>query len=192
MKRNLAKYRNDFYYVAEHIDAFFNKGGVIRKLQLIESHEITGWEKWWQIEFVTWLAETDSIGEWVMEEKFYTDGRRRLEKDTVSIDIGFRLKGYSRDEMVFLELKQNMEMELCINKMISDAEKVFFAQERSIEEGIKRRNIFNVGVYPRGDLTKKSIHDYIENRTEDAEIEVERECIFTKFIKNTDLCVTVF
>ena len=102
MPSDRAKFEADFLFTRDHISQFFDRGAVRSALDLISEVGITGWEKWWQVEFATWLAENDGIGDWVMEEKFLTDLRRNGKKDSVAIDIGFRLKGvfYERNALL--------------------------------------------------------------------------------------------
>lgn len=192
MASDRAKFEADFLFVREHISDFFDRGTVKRALDIIDDVGITGWEKWWQVEFAAWLAERDGIGDWVMEEVFLTDLRRESQKNSVAIDIGFRMKGFSTKEMLFLELKQNRDWRRCLENMLADAEKVYCAQTYSLENNIAIRNFFVIGVYPTAEMTKKDIHDYIEDRAEELGISVEREHIFTKFVQNTPFSVTLF
>lgn len=192
MSSDLAKFEDDFSFVRDHVSDFFDRGSVKRALDLIDDVGITGWEKWWQVEFCSWLAEHDGIGDWVMEEAFFTDLRRNLAKDTIAIDIGFRLKGFSKSEMLFLELKQNGDWCRCIENMLLDVEKVDCAQTYSIENKIMIRNFFVVGIYPTGETPKKEVHDYIQERAEDFGVDVDRAHVFTKFIQNTPFSVTMF
>lgn len=192
MASDRAKFEDDFCFVRDHLSDFFDKGSIKRSLDLIDEVEITGWEKWWQVEFASWLAEHDGVGDWVMEEVFLTDLRRNSKKDSIAIDIGFRLKGFSSSEMLFLELKQNSDWRKCIDNMLLDVEKVECSQAYSVENGVAIRNFFVVGVYPTGDTSKKEVHDYIEERAKDFSVEVERAYIFTKFIQSTPFSMTMF
>ncbi len=192
MPSDRAKYEADFCFVTGHVSDFFDRGTVKRALDLIDEVGITGWEKWWQVEFAAWLADHDAIGDWVMEEVFHTDLRRKSKRDSIAIDLGFRMKGFSVDEMIFLELKQHVDWRRCLENMLSDVEKVYGAHSRSLENKIAIRNFFVVGVYPTGDTTKKEVADYIEDRAEELDISVEHANIFTKFVQNTPFSVTVF
>ncbi len=187
-----AKYRNDFEYVSAHLDQFFAMSGVKKALNRIYDWEITGWEKWWQIEFVTWLAEHDNVGDWVMEEEFEIDGRRASDKNYISIDVGFRLKGFSTKEYLFLELKQNADWRRCINNMLSDAHKVFDAKKRSSTNGLEKRSFFVCGVYPMDEVSKAEVNDYIEVRAYETEIVVERQHIHTRLVRGTPFGYTIF
>jgi hypothetical protein len=192
MSRDSVTFQSDFDYVRTRVDEFFSRKSIGRALALIDELGITGWEKWWQVEFATWLADHDQIAEWVMEEVFLTDLRTRTAKDTIAIDLGFRMKGYSAKEMLFLELKQNEDLMRCIDNMLKDSEKVYTAQKYSKSNGLMIRNFFVVGIYPTPSVGKKEVHDYIEDKAEARGIPVERQNIFTKFIPESPFSVTVF
>ena len=192
MGREEIKFEADFRFVCERMGEFFEREQVRRALDLIEDVGITGWEKWWQVEFAAWLSEHDSIGEWVMEEVFLTDLRRRTEKDRIAIDIGFRMKGFSKDELLFLELKQNEDWRRCVENMLIDVEKVYCAQTYSLDNKLRIRNFFVVGVYPTEDAPVDEIHAYIAKRTVAMNIPLEPQHVFTKPIKGTPFSVTVF
>ena len=192
MPSDRAKYAADFTYVRDRINEFFGRRGVQRAFDLIDELGITGWEKWWQVEFASWLSDHDQIGEWVMEEVFNTDLRGKTEKSSIAIDVGFRMKGFSTKEMLFLELKQNNDWRRCIENMLADIEKVYCAQKYSVSNGLMIRNFFVVGVYPTGETTKKDVHDYIQQRADELDIPVEREHLHTKFVSNSRYSVTMF
>ena len=182
----------DFLFVREHIGDFFDRGTVKRALDLIDAIGITGWEKWWQVEFAAWLAHHDGIGDWVMEEVFLTDLRRRSQRNSIAIDIGLRMKGFSTKEMIFLELKQHGDWRRCLDNMFADSEKVYCAQSYSMKNRIAIRNFFVVGVYPTAETSKTEIRDYIAERAAEMNIIVNRSHIFTKFVQNTPFSVTMF
>jgi hypothetical protein len=192
MASERVKFEADFSYVQARITEFFDRGTVRRSLDLMEQIGITGWEKWWQVEFAAWLSDHEHIAEWVMEEVFLTDLRKKTQKNSIAIDIGFRMKGHSKMEMLFLELKQNRDWRRCIENMLIDVDKVFSAQKYSVSNQLMIRNFFVVGVYPTGDTTKKDVHDYVENRLKELDIPFQRSDIFTKFVKDSPFSVTVF
>ena len=192
MSSDRAKFQADFLYVRDRINEFFGRPGVQRALDLIDDLGITGWEKWWQVEFASWLADHDQIGEWVMEEVFNTDLRRKTDKNSIAIDLGFRMKGFSTKEMLFLELKQNNDWRRCIENMLVDVEKVYSAQTYSVSNGLMIRSFFVVGAYPTGDTSKKDVHDYIERRANELDIPIEREHLYTKFVADSPFSITMF
>ena len=187
-----ATFIKDHEFVAARLDEFFDLSRIQESLDAIEQIGITGWEKWWQVEFAKWLSEHVDISEWSMEEVFLTDLRKtNTTKDFIAIDIGFRRKGYSTAEMLFLEFKQNENWKLCVNNMVTDAVKVDHAQKRS-ENGLMIRNFFVVGLYFTEDVTVTEIHDYIVKRAAMERFDVALSHIFTKAIKGTPYSVTMF
>ena len=192
MPTDAERFSSDFAYVTGCLDGFFSRRAVGRSLGLIAELGITGWEKWWQIEFATWLSEHDHISEWVMEEVFLTDLRRQTSKNSISIDIGFRVKGCSTKEMLFLELKQNEDVGKCIDNMLTDADKVATAQKYSETNGLMIRSFFVVGVYPTPHVGKADIRDYVLQRAEARSIDVDRQHVWTKLIPDSPYSVTVF
>jgi hypothetical protein len=188
-----AKFEADHRYVRDRIEEFFGRRSVGRCLNQIDEIGITGWEKWWQVEFATWLADHDKIGDWVMEEEFLTDLRKSSGKERIAIDLGFRMKGFSTQEMLFLELKQNGDAYRCIDNMLVDVEKVQCAQKRSISNDLMIRNFFVVGLYRTpSDAGKADLRDYILSRCEDRDIEIEPADIYTKYVPDSPFSVTMF
>jgi hypothetical protein len=192
MASEIAKFEADFSFVQDRINEFFDRGTVRRALDLLDEVGITGWEKWWQVEFAAWLSDHDHIAEWVMEEVFLTDLRKKTQKNSIAIDIGFRMKGFSTKEMLFLELKQNNDWKRCIENMLVDVDKVETSQTYSESNRLMIRNFFVVGVYPTGDTTKKDVHAYVEGRAAELDIPLDKAHIFTKFVKDSPFSVTVF
>jgi hypothetical protein len=187
-----AKYRADFDHVTGYLDAFFDRSSVQSALARITEQEVTGWERWWQIELGTWLGEQHLIGACVMEEPFEVDGRHGSDKSKMLVDIGFRLKNHSTQEWIFLELKQNRAWRTCINNMLSDVEKVHTAKKRSTANSLTIRSFFAVGIHPFEETSKAAIKDYINDECDERELNVPRELIWCKKIKGVDRCVTVF
>jgi hypothetical protein len=181
------QFEADYEFTWGVLTDFFSQKGIRRALDGIYRCEATGWEKWWQIELALYLSEHEDIGDWNMEERFFTDLRRPVEKDSIAVDFGIRRKGCSKDSMIYLELKQDADWMRCIENMLRDAKKVFTAQSRS-HEGSAVRSFFVAGIYPSE--TKKDVHDYIEKRLD--ELEMEWDLIDTKFIADTPYSFTMF
>ena len=191
MPSEAAKYDDDFAFVCEHLNAFVNRANIRRTLDLIDEVGITGWEKWWQVEFAAWLADEDSIGEWAMEECFLTDRRTRTAKNFIAMDVGFRLKGFSTREFLFVELKQHRDWTKCIGNMLRDIDKRETAQKRS-ESGLRIRNFFVAGVYLTEDTTRASIADHVEERAAVCDLPLERRHVHTRVIADTPYSLTIF
>jgi hypothetical protein len=176
----------DFEFTVELLAAFFSRKRIQNTLARIWDTGVTGWEKWWQIEFAMFLSEQEEIAEWKMEEEFHTDLRMGTAKDFMAIDICFRRKQFASNHFVFLELKQDRDWKRCIGNMLTDAEKFGMSKTRSLS-GKQVRSFWLVGVHP-GD-SKAEVHDYIESAT--FRREVDWHAMETRFIAGTPYAFTV-
>lgn len=157
----MATRRDDLDKISDVLLDFFKSRRVKDSLNSIHELKITGWEKWWQTELAIYLANADSIAEWDMEHPFDTDRRTGLEQGRMAIDIGFRLKRHTKDEWLFVELKQDDDYQRCINKMCRDIEKVFSARKYSFE-GLKVRYIACAGAF-LSVSDEEAVMDYAEH-----------------------------
>lgn len=176
----------DFEFTLAILDAFFEQRQIRTALAMIADKDISGWEKWWQIELALFLSEHEDVAEWDMEEPFFTDRRCHTAKDSIAIDLCFRRKRYSTERLIFLELKQDKDWKRCVANMMLDAEKVSSAQTKSMF-GAEFRNFFLVGIYPS--VPKAEIHDYIEDEAEGRQVDWEIK--ETRFIADTPFSFTL-
>jgi len=142
----MASSKSEFEKISSVLDSFFESQRIKDALKHIYEHDISGWEKWWQIELAMHLSTLPNIGEWDMEHRFVTDKRTRIAQDAMALDIGFRLKSHSLGTWYFVELKQNNDYRRCIDNMAKDADKVFSARKRS-NHGVTIRYIACAGIF---------------------------------------------
>jgi hypothetical protein len=177
----------DFEFTWGVLAGFFSQQRIQRTLAAIDGTDVTGWEKWWQVELALYLSDHDDVADWNMEERFYTDLRRSVEKDCIAVDLSFRRKKCSKDAWIFLELKQDPDCKRCIDNMLRDAVKVANSHSRS-HEGAAIRSFFVAGIY-RSE-SKADVHDYIDKRSD--ELDIEWDVMDTKFIPDTPYSFTLF
>ncbi len=181
---------DELEYCFSLLEEFFDQSIIQKGLEIINDCDITGWEKWWQIELAIFLSEDEDIAEWDMEVPFLTDLRiKNQKKDSIAVDVSFRPKKLSRDKFIFLELKQADDYDTCLRNMMLDAEKVFGSQSKSMD-GLTIRSFFVVGVYPS--IEKKEIINYVMELQKKYDVVVDKEEIRTKFIPNTNYSFTIF
>jgi hypothetical protein len=177
----------DFEFTWSVLTDFFGQKRIQRTLDAIHETEVSGWEKWWQVELALCLSDHADVADWNMEERFFTDRRRSAEKDSMAVDLCFRRKRCSKDSMIYLELKQDVDWKRCIENMPRDTLKVFQAQTRS-HEGSTMWSFFVAGIYPS--IQKVDVHDYVEKRLD--ELEIDWDAMDTKFISGTPYGLTMF
>ncbi|MFT3728460.1 MAG: hypothetical protein QM759_11605 [Terricaulis sp.] len=179
----------DFDFTFDVVDGFFKTPRIQRTLNAIHKTEVSGWEKWWQIELALYLSTHGGVSDRGMEEEFNTDRRRERVKDWLAIDIFFRRKRCASDKM---ELKQNPDWRRCIDNMLLDVAKVHRSQQRSMGN-LSIRNFFVLGVYPS--VEKSEVKGYIFERAllkEKTVSDFEIDRVETRFISGTDYSFTLF
>jgi hypothetical protein len=177
----------DFKFTWALLTDFFGQKRIQRTLHAIHETGVSGWEKWWQVELALYLSDRDEVGDWNMEERFFTDRRRSVDKDSIAVDLCFRRKRCAKEAMIYLELKQDEDWQRCIENLLRDALKAFQAQSRS-QEGASWRNFFVAGMYPSA--PKVEVHDYLKKRL--ADLDIDWDIIDTKFISGTPYSLTMF
>lgn len=149
--------KDDLDNISEMLIEFFKQKRTSTTISQFKDAGITGWEKWWQMEFALFLSEHEKISEWDIEHPFDTDKRTSLAQNRMALDVGFRLKRQRVDEWYFIELKQAPSYKECIDRMAKDADKVFSARKKSFD-GVKIRYIACAGIFLKEDEEKVMDH----------------------------------
>lgn len=142
-------FARDLPVVRQIMENFISLDHVTKGLKQIYDVGITGWEKWWQVEFAIYLDALENVEEWDMEHEFEVD-RRKIDGDRLYVDFGFTLNDWN-GEYVFLELKQHDNYKKCIDMMFKDAEKFERLKKRSMD-GIEKRSVFVVGLFKNEEM----------------------------------------
>lgn len=138
--------KNGIDIIGDVLLDFFRAKRIRESLDARHQLEISGWEKWWQIELAIYLASAESIAEWDMEKAFGSDCRMEPEQERMAVNIGFRLKHNTKGEWYFVELKQDDDYKKCIDKMCSDAGRIFAMRKHSFD-GIRVCNSACAGAF---------------------------------------------
>jgi hypothetical protein len=114
--------KNDFDFIAALADEFFRRPHVKRILGAIDESAMTGWEKWLQIEFASFLGKHTGVKAWWRESKYELDQRVLDSRKTCAVDFLVREK-WKQSHMA-LELKQVNSPNGCIKGMLRDKKKI--------------------------------------------------------------------
>lgn len=147
--------------IVDIVSGFFSppSNSLLDRLKLFQEKGWTGWEKWWQIELATHIANHDYVSDVKIEVPYQKDGRfTSLDQGKLFIDIGFRLKNHSTDWWHYIELKQNANYQRLIDLMLQDARKVAAARKSSNDYGIRHLACF--GIYNKEDSDDSSVKQY--------------------------------
>lgn len=116
--------RRDFLFLGELVQEFFSNDRISDYFATFEHRKIKGWEVWLQIELAYFLSNHDSGLEWQREKTLKFDGRRERVKLCFRPDFILRKKHWAKERYIALEIKQDENPAFCINKLLSDIEKV--------------------------------------------------------------------
>jgi hypothetical protein len=135
-------------FVSSVVNDFFREPALRKKLIMIRDKELSGWEKWLQIELAIYLDNHKSVMQSGREEKFEID-HRKSDRSHAYVDFVFRKKNASKDFLVAVELKQYNSFKTCLSKMLDDAGKLYkIKQQQSLRE------CFLLGIHDKEDPQK--------------------------------------
>lgn len=176
--------KKDFAFLTDIAQGFFAKKTIKDTLGTISEFDISGWEKWIQIEFAKYCKSHTDITEWGRELRYELDRRSSKNKATCAID--FLVKQKYKQSPLAIEFKQQHSARGCINSMLRDKaklQKIKFSQD-------DLRGIWCLGVH-----TVESV-EVVENlvgfcsRTH--KIDIKQDLVFSKQIGRTPFSVTLF
>ncbi len=171
----------DLRFVSSVVDGFFSNTQIRKRLKLIREKNISGWEKWAQVEFGIFLDEHDSVMQAGREGMFAIDGRKS-DRTKAFVDFVFRKKNCTKDLLLGVEHKQVDSFTSCLSKMIEDANKLW---------GLKGRNLRQC--YLLGIHNKENPENVVESVWERCgEILPSKKRIVSKPIGLTGYSYTIF
>lgn len=177
--------KEDFNFVLNLADEFFAQKEVQKKFQLINEHDITGWEIWFQIEFTNFLNKHRDVSEIIREQGYTIDKRTSGKQKSMYIDLLFRKRNCAKDRYIAVEIKQNQSASLCIKGMIDDIRKIWKLKQS--EDDL--RSMWCLGIYPTIDNDK--ITELIEKYTDNTDVELNGSLIGTRKIPATVFSYTL-
>jgi len=126
------------------LQEFLSKSNVSKTFWFIWEKEITGFEKWFQIEFLRFLHEHEYVvSEDIFKEDYYPyDRRKNKDRKGIKVDITFRTK--CKQYYIALELKQCNE--LCLR--ILDQELSKLCKIKPSLQNCYFRKVFALIVHP--------------------------------------------
>lgn len=113
----------DLKFVNSLATQFFKSKHLRQTLVAINEDSITGWEKWLQIEFATFLRQHESVKAWGRESQYKLDGRVAKVRKTCAVD--FIIHQRAKHSHVALEIKQIRSPARCIGGMLKDIKKLY-------------------------------------------------------------------
>jgi len=176
--------KNDFAFLSDITQGFFRKKAIKDTLSTISEFDISGWEKWIQIEFAKYCKSHEEITEWGRELRYELD--RRSSKNKASCAIDFLVKQKHKQSPLAIEFKQQRSVRGCINSMIRDKaklQKIKFSQD-------DLRGVWCLGVHAVESV--EAVENLVGFCARSQKIDIKPNLIFSRQIGRTPFSVTLF
>lgn len=174
----------DFAFVTRITEGFFAKKTIKDTLCTISESNISGWEKWIQIEFAKFCKSHPEITYWDREQRYELD--RRLSKVKASCAIDFWVQQKHKQSPLAIEIKQKKSPRECINSMLRDKAKlqnIKYSQD-------DLRGIWCIGVHNTEQVD--TVENLVASCSRTHKIEVKPKHVFSRQIGRTPFSVTLF
>lgn len=176
----------DFEYLSSLVESFFSQRRIGRSLAIIEDHEITGWEVWFQIEFANFLSQHDSLPEWWREWPVKLDRRKEKGRTFCRPDFIIRKKGWRQESYAALEVKQHPDAAACFANMRKDIEKISKVKVSSLDI----RTFWVLGIHKR--KPKAELRELILSSFESAGMDPPDTNLTIRFIPGSNYAYSMF
>lgn len=170
--------------MTEIAQKFFAKKSIKDTLVAISEFEISGWEKWIQIEFAMFCKSQDNITRWGRELRYELD--KRISRNQSSCAIDFLIKQKYKHSPLAIEIKQKNSATECVNAMLADIKKI--RQIKYSNDDL--RGVWCMGIHHT--KTSADMKKLVSDCAQKARTEVNSDFIYSKQIGRTDFSVTIF
>ncbi|MCK9622301.1 MAG: hypothetical protein M0R47_17400 [Methylobacter sp.] len=175
--------KRDFQFLTDLTSDFFARKSVRDTLCIISDFEISGWEKWIQIEFAKFCKDHEEISEWGRELRYELDRRMSNGKSSCSVDFLIRQK--RKQSPLGIEIKQQSSPNGCVKAMLRDVAKV----RRIKYSQDNLRGIWCIGIHSA--TSPAEVNRLIAYHADSMNIDIDPDLVFSKEIGRTGFSVTV-
>ena len=139
----MSSYHRDLEFVTSLAEGFFAQRAMRRTLRVISEQEISGWEKWLQVEFAAYIHDHEEVKAWGRETPYLTD--RRIERAREKCAVDFIIHQKYKQSHLALEFKQINSVGRCARAMVGDILKMLTIRQSQFDI----RSVWCLGVHPR-------------------------------------------
>ena len=140
--------RRDLEFITTLAEGFFAQRAMRRTLRVISDQQISGWEKWLQVEFAAYIHDHEDIKAWSRETPYLTD--RRIERARERCAVDFIIHQKHKQSHLALELKQVNSVGRCAKAMVGDILKMLTIRQSQFDI----RGVWCLGVHTRAPETE--------------------------------------
>ena len=133
----------DLEFLKSVAEPFFGRAQIRRTLVAIREESITGWEKWLQIEFASFIRQHDDVKGWSRESSYQLDQRVAKARSKCAVDFIIHQK--RKHSHLAVEMKQVRSPSSCVNAMIKDIKKLHKIRRSEFDI----RSVWCIGVHDR-------------------------------------------
>ncbi|MDH0202776.1 hypothetical protein [Comamonas aquatica] len=169
-------------FVVKLFQGFFKQKRTRETLSIISETEITGWEKWLQIELAKYCNTHEDIKTWGREARYELDKRSAIRSKTA---IDFFVHQKRKHSPLGIELKQINSLKPCVKAMLVDKKKI--SRIKWSQDDL--RAVWCVGVHHFAEPEK--VKDLIEFCAKDAKASIDIASIHSEAIGRTGYSFTV-
>ena len=175
--------QKDLEFLRAVIRPFFKQAHIKKTLIAIFEEEISGWEKWLQIELATYLRGHDAVKNWGREVQHKLD--KRVAKNKKSCAVDFVIHQKHKHSNLALEVKQGKRMVGCVQGMLRDLLKVNKIKNSQFES----RGVWCLGIHPAA--TDSDVLAEVRYYAQKHGLVINEKCISTEKIGKTGFSFTV-
>lgn len=175
--------KNDFEFICSLASAFFGRPHLKKRLIAISEEKMTGWEKWLQIEFATFVRDHPDIKAWWRESKYQLDGRLLSSRSKCAVD--FLVHQRHKQSHMAIELKQMNSADRCIGAMLKDIVKIGTIKKATFDI----RTVWCIGVHHVEDPAE--VYRLIKYKADKMNIDIDQNLVKTLKIGRTQYSFTI-
>lgn len=176
--------KGDFVFISSVTDGFFRKKSIKDTIKIIDSQNITGWEKWLQIELAKFFQDHSDVSDWRRECRYMLDKRTSRNRESCTVD--FSLKQKYKQSWIALEVKQINSPASCIKYMQKDLLKI--RQIKNSQDDI--RTVWCLGIHKHAD--EGNIHGHVLRQAAINDLDINMKHVMTKKIGRSEFAFTLF
>lgn len=173
----------DLEFLKVLVEDFFRRAQIRSTLTAIREESITGWEKWLQIEFASFIRKHAEVKAWSRESSYQLDQRVAEARSKCAVD--FIIHQRRKHSHLAVEMKQIKSPSSCVNAMVKDIKKLHAIRRSEFDI----RSVWCIGVHdthPVADILREAV--YYGGKLG---VEIQADLVYSKKIGQTGYSYTL-
>lgn len=167
----------DLEFLTDLATEFFAQRTIRKTLQVIGAQNISGWEKWIQVEFAAFIHDHDNVKAWSREAPYASD--KRIEKARSRCAVDFIIHQKYKQSHLALEIKQVRSVSRCTRAMVEDITKMLKIRRSEFDI----RSVWCLGVHQ--DATASEVLRELKYHADELRFPLSASLVATRRIGRT-------